>query len=124
MMMVRSGPILAAVLVAATAQAAPLDGRWGLDPQVCTAVDGDFVPVVIKGDDILYYESECTVTEWKAIGDANAAWKATMSCAGEGEEWETETILALIEDGEGNPSHHVQLNTEMGRADLYYYCGE
>ncbi len=124
MMIFRSGVILATVLAAAAAQAAPLDGRWALDQHVCTAPEGDFVPVVIKGDDILYYESECTVTEWKAIGEANAAWTATMSCAGEGEEWETETILALVYDVDDKPSHHIQLNTEMGRADLYYYCGE
>ena len=127
--MTRHSLLVAAVLLVGMTSASaqgPLDGRWALYPEACDIQpgEGDGVPLIIEGNDLLFYESACTITSWTPIGTAESAWHVTMDCGGEGELWTEEATFALARDVEGNLSHLVSLDTNSGVVDLRSYCGQ
>lgn len=78
------------------ASAETLDGRWALYAEGCGEQFNDGILVIDTAAGTLrYWESECTLTALTPIGVGEAAWRTTMSCAGEGETWQRDAILAI-----------------------------
>lgn len=84
--------------------AAPFDGKWGHDQATCDADEGD--TVTVANGQITYYESQCDIGPINPIGDSNSAWRAELTCSGEGETWVDDTIFAI---DRGNGEEVLQL---------------
>ena len=108
---------------AAAAAEGPLDGRWSLDAEFCTKEEAtDAIPVVIEGNEIRYYESTCTITGMTPIGTASSAWRVAATCRGEGEEWQSDMILALDRDSQGTARQLVEIDMETGFVVVRQSC--
>jgi len=100
------------LMTAAPAIAAePFEGSWAYD---CSIPAGDLVPTVIKDGRIIYYESECDIGSVTPIGSAGQAWTVTASCAGEGETWERDMMLATELDNNGEPVQLIEVDLDDG----------
>ncbi|MCB1497447.1 MAG: hypothetical protein KDJ86_16830 [Bauldia sp.] len=100
------------VMTAAPAFAAdPFDGAWAYD---CQANNGDIVPTVIKDRRIIYYESECDIGTVTPIGAADQAWTLAASCAGEGETWDRNILLAMERGDDGEPVQLIEVDLDDG----------
>lgn len=102
----------------------PLDGRWAWDPAICANERGttDAIPSEFVGNQILHYESACTITSLTPIGTMEQAWEATMTCGGEGETWEHEVIYALSRAADGSPELLIEIDTNDGMVIVRHHC--
>ena len=85
----------AALLVLLAAPALAFDGRYG----DCGVSAGEDVPVVIEGDVIRFYESQCRMTNPTLVRDMPGAVLFDFVCQGEGETWTDRAFLQRTEDG-------------------------
>ena len=113
---VASGPTMAEV--------GPFDGRWAWDPAICANQRGttDMIPSDFAGNEILHYESACTITSLTPIGTMGEAWEASMSCSGEGETWERDVTYALSRDEDGNPKLLIEIGRDDGMVIVRHFC--
>ncbi len=118
--------LTAAIASTSASAQGPVYSRWGWDAEACIIQpgEGDGVPLVIEGNELTYYESACTITNWTPIGTAEAAWQVTMQCAGEGETWEKESILAIDRGDYGVPVQLIEIDAVHGNVETRTYCGE
>lgn len=116
--------LLTSLALTAPALAGPLDGRWAFDLAICANQpgSGDVTPVVIAGNEITAYESGCTIDSLEPIGSMEQAWKAKLSCSGEGETYASEVIYGLIQDTEGRATTLVQIDMSEGQVIGYRNC--
>jgi hypothetical protein len=63
--------------------ASPYVGTWAQRQKLCLA-EGDSVPMKIREQEILFYESGCNL---KSIVRNASTWTAKAECSGEGESW-------------------------------------
>lgn len=84
---------LAACLLAAPALG--FDGTYG---ETCVP-DGDNVPMVIEGDRVFFYESQCRLTNPVNVRDMEGAVLFDLQCEGEGETWTERAFLQPGWDG-------------------------
>jgi hypothetical protein len=71
------------------------DGRYGN----CAVTLGEDVPVVIEGDVIRFYESECRMTNPVLVRDMAGAVLFDFVCSGEGETWTERAFVQRTPDG-------------------------
>lgn len=115
---------LAFTLAATASMAAPFDGQWAYDRGICgnRPDQTDVVPLVIEGSTITGYESSCDITTIEPIGSAGAAWRARLSCGGEGETWAVDALFALLTDLDGKVTTLVEIDMEAGHVVSYFRC--
>ena len=107
-------PVALVFLLGATPALAdgPFDGKWAFDTRSCASNEDD--TVIIGDGRVTYYESECDIGGVEPIGDSGAAWRAQLTCAGEGETWTNETIFA-IDRGTGEERRQlIEINMADG----------
>lgn len=109
------------VMTAPAFAAEPFEGSWAYD---CSIPAGDLVPTVIKDGKIVYYESECDIGSVTPVGTAGQAWKVTASCAGEGETWDRNMMLAVEVGNEGEPVQLIEVDLDAGYVVANRRCGD
>lgn len=83
-------------MVALTAAPAlAFDGVYG---ESCVP-QGDNVPMTIRGDLIIFYESECRMTNPVNVRDMDGAVLFDLECDGEGMTWQERAFLQPSLDG-------------------------
>ena len=82
---------------AAEAQVATGNYAYGQDPQACNPNADSYIEV--QATDILFYESACGLTNPRLLPGMGGAVQYTLTCSGEGMEWEDEGILMQADDG-------------------------
>jgi hypothetical protein len=114
---------LAIVLGSTTAFAAVLDGRWGLTVESCAEPDGiDVMTIDTTAGTINHYESLCTFTELAEIGTYGLAWRAALSCSGEGETWTVKSLLGISEVFDGTADRLAMIDLTDGFTSVYFHC--
>jgi hypothetical protein len=80
--------------------AEPWEGVWATEASWCGNKPGetDAVPVTITRTFVEGYENRCDVTKVTRIQRMDA-WVLDLGCSGEGEEYSTREVLALLDNG-------------------------
>ncbi len=115
--------VLGLALGSTAAMAQTANGIWALLPEDC---DGGFPPgnmvVDLKEGYIAFYESDCTIESWEAVGIWDAAWRAELSCTGEGETWTVNALFAIDAPFDGAPIRLVEIDLDDGFVTGRYGC--
>lgn len=114
---------LAILLGSTTVLAATLDGRWGFGLESCGEPDGiDVMTIDTAGGTIDFYESRCTFTELAGIGTFGLAWRAALTCSGEGETWTVKSLLGISEAYDDTADRLAMIDVTDGFTSVYYRC--
>jgi len=114
---------LAIVLGPATAFAAVLDGRWGLSVEACNEPDAvEVMTIDTAAGTIDYYESVCDISDLAGIGTLGLAWRASLSCSGEGETWSVKSLLGIEEAYDGGLDRLAMIDVTDGFTSIYHRC--
>jgi hypothetical protein len=113
---------MAVASLTASAAAAPFDGLWSFDREICVHPEGDVLPIEITGDRIASYGASCIMHTITPIGSAGAAWRVAMTCEDEGEKEEMDAVFALHTDPDGKPVTLVEIDMVHGSVVGYYPC--
>ena len=110
-------------LGATAAMAQTAEGIWALMPEDCgKGFEPGNMVVDLEEGYVAFYESDCTIESWDAIGEAGAAWQAVLNCAGEGETWTVNAIFALDMPFDGAPIRLVEIDLDDGFVIGRYGC--
>lgn len=101
----------------------PFDGFWAFDPEICDNERGttDMVPLMIDFPVIEGYESRCMFDSMQRIGEGDA-WRAELSCTGEGDTWSRTAMFALDRDIEGNIRRLIDIDLDDGMVMVFEPC--
>jgi hypothetical protein len=101
----------------------PFDGFWAFDPDICGNDRGttDLVPIMIDFPHIQGYESQCTFETMERIGEGDA-WRAELTCSGEGETWTRKAMFALDRDIEGSIRRLIEIDLDDGLVMVFEPC--
>ncbi|MBQ0750193.1 MAG: hypothetical protein KBT70_08320 [Roseovarius sp.] len=110
--------ILTLIFLTTPLGATPVDGVYdGFD---CTAPVSD-QRVMIQGDQLIYYESSCRLTDPQTVEGWEGATLYWANCRGEGQDWRERTLLMtrmggdLIVIGDGWAERYAPcLNQQQG----------
>lgn len=86
--------LLALLIALVATPAMAFDGVYG-----DCAGTGDAVPIVIAGDRVVFYESECRLTNPVVVRDMPGAVLFDATCTGEGDTWGYRLFLQRTEAG-------------------------
>lgn len=86
--------LLSVLLLLLATPADAFDGTYGN----CSGT-GEDAPIVIAGEVITFYESQCQMTNPVLVRDMPGAVLFDFRCSGEGETWTERAFLQRIEDG-------------------------
>lgn len=103
----------------------PFDGFWAVDPAWCDAdmVGTPEAPIMVDLPVIESALGQCIVESFEALGTGDGdAWRASVSCTGEGDEWEHDAIFAVGRDADGAPQTLVEIELEHGIVQIYRRC--
>lgn len=86
-------------LLAAAAQAQVYTGNYafGDNPQACRVPSDTNLQVL--ADRLQFYESVCGLTNPRLLPGMDGAVQYTLTCEGEGQQWQVEAILMQLEEG-------------------------
>lgn len=112
------------VVLAGTAIAGPLDGRWAMSRDDCRLDPGtsDRIPVTIADDRMDFYESICEISAIEEIGGQASAWRVARECRGEGEVWTVSSIFAIDRDADGAPRQLIEIDLNEGLVIVRQHC--
>lgn len=115
---------LGLMAMASAASAQTLDGIWALDVEACGGPGFDPGTMVIDtaARTASFYESECTFDVLEPIGTQQSAWRAMLTCSGEGETWQAKSIFAIDAPFDGSPIRLVEIALEDGFVIGRYAC--
>lgn len=122
----RRPAILAATLLLAAPAAAhgPFDGYWAEDPEWC----GEDMfysrnsPLMLDLPLIQGYFGECVIETFEPVAEGGDAWRAGLSCSGEGQEWTDERLFAVDRDDDGAPQTLVEIGLGDVRLRILHLC--
>lgn len=116
--------ILGLALGAFPAAAHVADGIWALTPEDCELgfEPGKLVIDVAEGF-VAYYGADCVIERWDAIGTEDAAWRAKLSCGGEGGTRTVNAIFALDVPFTVAPLRLIEIDLDNGNVVGRYGCG-
>jgi len=111
-----------ALFVSAGVASAQLDGRWGLFTESCTAPDSTEIMRIDTAEGVVgFYESACDIAGLASIGEFGA-WKATLTCSGEGETWTDNVVFGVFEPWDGSPERLARIDMNDGFTAIYFRC--
>jgi hypothetical protein len=108
--------------VAQKQRAHPFVGVWYWNgPQTCKkGHEGDDVAIEIQPRRMFLYETKCDIRSMRKLSDT--AYRFQLSCRGEGERWQVESIFSLLEKSKVNDDLLVRLQPKDGAVTAYRRC--
>lgn len=106
-----------------TVSAEVVDGRWSIFGESCgNEYADDIMTLDSEGGEIGFYESGCDIVSWAEIGTYGGAWRAALSCSGEGETWTEKVIIGLSQGFDDVPDQLALVYLTDGFTTIYRRC--
>ncbi len=105
----------------------PFVGKWGVEgPDACKyGVGTDDLKTTFTAKQLEYYGSACRVTSSRRLSKSgDSVHRLKLRCEGEGEKFDNEVILAVLEKTEHRPDLLVHIDTRDWAMITYQRCAE